>query len=279
VATYAFTAGDDTGVKSLTVSSGLASGAYFKTVTEVASGVMVGEGTETFTLGYAGDTTPAQYPAYGKAMYMKGFLTSAVTTAIGTNPVRWVDLFSSYQVPLPVTTSGVVSTTLTSVSSNGAFTNVSVGDILLLEQDDILVERLVTARASANSITLNASVKIATAGKTFAYKKKFVFADPIDGWIGVKGYDAVFFVLDVDGNTDTGGVISDVTCAYVGPTYEPAVQVDTDTVASAATGTAVTAIDLRLGQYDVCRFGMEFGTNDDDDTGVEDINIAVSFRR
>jgi hypothetical protein len=255
-----------------TVSVGRASGAYFLTVTSVETGVITGEGgaADTLAVGYAGDGTPAQYPMYGREK-------STFPGPIGTNPGRYVDLYDSYAVPLLVTTTDVASATLTSVNTDGPFTNVSANDLLLLQtEDSAYVWRKVTARASANSITLNASVNIASAGETFRYRKFFVFADPQDGWVNVSGWDSTTFILDVDANADTGGVISDVTCAVLGPTYEPAVQVDTITIATTAVGTDVTAIDLSLAApYTHCRFGMEFGTNDDADAAAEDINIAI----
>lgn len=272
VAAFAFTAGDDTGVQTLTVSSGSASGAYFKTVTEVETGTMTGESDETFALGYS-TGPPAQYPMYGARRY-------SFTGPIGTNPGRYIDPAGTYGVDLEVTTSGSASTTLTSVDSEGSFTNVAVGDILILKQGDYYVERKVTARASANSVTLNASVNIAAAGVPFRYRKFWVFADPYDGWVQVNGWDAVAYLMDVDANADTGGVVSDVVCAALGPTYEPQEQVDTDTVASGSTGEAVTSIDLRLAPfYTHCRFGIAFGTNDDADAADEDINIAIGLRR
>lgn len=274
VATFAFTSGDDTGVVALTVSSGRASGAYFKTVTTVTTGVMTGESDETFTLGYATDGTPAQYSLYGVERH-------SFPGPIGTNSGRWVDIFGSIKVRKEVTTSGSASTTLTSLDTDAPFQNVGVGDILFIQQGDRYLQRRVTARASANSITLNASVNIADADlATFNYKKQFVLADPQDGWIPVEGWDALVFIFDVDVTANTGGVISNVECATLGPTYEPLVQVDTATVASAAVGTDVSAIDLRLAPaYTHCRIGLEYVTTDDADAAADDINLSVGFRR
>jgi hypothetical protein len=282
VSAFAFTAGDDTGTATLTVTSGLASGAYYASVTTVTTGTMTGEDTETFALGYAGDATPAQYPLYGKLMRVRGVgdVADAAQAAIGTNALRWISPFGTYKVNLPITTSDAVSTTVTAVSDNGAFTNVSVGDLLIVNQGGAQLVRKVTARASANSITVNASLFIDDDGIGFEYKKFWVLADPIDGWIPVDGWDAAGWIFDVDANANTGGVISDITCAVLGPTYEPQEQIDTDTVASAATGEAVTSLDLRLApQYTHCRFGVEFGTNDDADAADEDINVVFGLRR
>lgn len=278
VSAFAFTSGDDSGVQTLTVSSGRASGAYYKTVTDVATGTMTGESNETFALGYAGDATPAQYALYGVER-------QTFPSLIGVNSGRWVDIFSTYEVREKVHTAGVASTTLAALDATNdtPFANVAVGDILYLKQNGVYVQRRVTARASATSITLNASVNIgdtsSETGDTFRFKRRYVLADPLDGWIPVSGWDAVSFVLDVDANANTGGVVSDVSCATLGPTFEPAVQVDTATVASGATGTDVTSVDLRLGPaYTHCRFGLEFGTNDDADAAAEDINVSVGFR-
>jgi hypothetical protein len=274
-ATFAFTAGDDTGIKTLTVSVGQASGAYFKTVTALTSGVMVGESDETVAVGYGATAAgiPFQYPMYGVRK-------QAFRTNVGTNYGRYIDVLDSYASNLEVTTSGVASTTLTGVATNNPFTNISVGDLLFLKMEGEVMPRKITARASANSVTLDAAVNISSDGATFRWKKFYVFTDPFDGWFSVQGWDAIFGLWDVVSNTDTGGVISDFRCAVRGTSYNPAQQIDTATVASTATGSDATAIDLRLAPvYTHCRYGVRFGTNDDDDTGVESMFISIGYRK
>ncbi len=270
VATFTAAAGGS-GVKSLVVdnASYRPSGAYFKTVTSVISGVLTGEGGagDTLKVGYAGDGTPAQTPLLGVRIDSR------------SDRSRTVNPFDSYIVTQKITTSGAYSTTVTSVNSDSPFDNVAVGDVIIVNNAGVMDFRKITARASANSVTVDRPIKIASTGIGLRYQKYYVIADPIDGWIGVEGNDAIAWTFDVALNANTGGVISDVRCSSM-PGSTADVQVDTDTVASAATGTAVTSVDLRLvPQYRFCKFSMEFGTGDDTDTAAEIISVAYGTRR
>ena len=94
---------------------------------------------------------------------------------------------------------------------------------------------------------------------------------------------SAFVVYDVDANANTGGVISSVECAvynaFTSDAYDPVIQVDTDTVASCATVTNTTAIDLRLSIFSHCRVGIKFGTEDDADVANEDINLLLMITK
>lgn len=255
VAAFAFTAGDDTGVQTLTVSSGSASAAYFKTVTEVETGTMTGESDETFALGYSTNNT-STYIAYGIRK----------DDALGT---KGVDPFSSYEVRRLVSTSGSSSTTLASVNSDAPFSAVEVGDLLILNIGGTIYERKVTARASANSVTLDTAVNIAATGIGFRFKEFFASPDPSDNlWFRVDAYDAIAFVVDQDAEAATGNTVTSVECE----TTSTQSQISSDTLDGAET--ALTSIDLRLASYDRCRVGLKFGTGDDADAVDEDINVA-----
>jgi len=261
----AWTAGDDDGVKTLVCTDG--EGAYFQNVATVTTGVMTGESDETFTLGYTANSVN------GWAMY-------GVRLPPGPNGEDGVDPFSSYPVPLVITTAGAPSTTVTSVASNGAFTHVSVGDLLLFNLKGVSYERKVTARASANSITVNAAINIPAVGNTFSYKKPWFSTNPLDiVAIPVKGWSTLLWTWGVAANANTGGVISLIQCT---PTKEPNwssaswVQVSTTTVASAGTLSNTTeSIDLTLLPYAYCRFGLRFGTGDDTDVADENISLST----
>src|SRR3990172_2168549 len=146
-ATFTFAAGGS-GVKTLVVTAVQASAAYFKTITSVSNGVLTGEGVgDALTVGY---TTNGfnQYPMFG--VRKQGH-----PTVVASKYGRYVDIFDAYVSNLKVTTSGASSTTLTSVASNGAFTNISAGDLILLRQDSPPIWTPITARASAGSVTLD----------------------------------------------------------------------------------------------------------------------------
>lgn len=263
---FAFAAGDDSGVQTLTCTDG--EGAYFSNVATVTTGVMTGESDETFALGYAGVNSVNGWPMYGRLR------------SPGPLAEDGVDPFGAYAVNLPITTSAVLSTTVTSVSTNGAFNQVAVGDLLLIPIGGRIYERKVTAKASANSITINQSVKIPATGVTFAYKKMFFSTNPRDEmFIPVATYDTMLINWSVDANANTGGVITLVQCTdSKQPDFptSPWVEISTTTVNSGATKAATPeTINLTTHPYTFCRVGMRFGTGDDGDGSDEDINLSV----
>jgi hypothetical protein len=276
---FAFTAGDDTGVKTLTCTDG--QGAYFKTVTLVTTGTMVGESDETFALGYSTNS------ANGWAMYGK-------LKPTGPSGERGVDPFGSYEVNKLITTSGSCSTTVAGVSAaDDVYQNVSAGDLLLFTVRDDYgqvanYERKLVTRSSADSGVIGGScVTIPAAGVTFRYKKQFFSTNPYDQvWIPVAGYSAVAFNYSVDSNTDTGGVIATLECLDSnGPDFPTGewVQINTTTTATTSTlsptATALGPVLLSRTPFSYCRVALKFGTGDDDDTGVEDINLSVLLEK
>jgi hypothetical protein len=258
-------------VKSLTV-RGEGTGVYFKTVTGVATGVMVGESDETFALGYS--TGPAlTWGEFGKIL------------PNGPNGERRVDPDGFESVPLKVTTVGLYSTTVTTVATNAAFTDVTVGDLLFIALEGVTYERKVTARASADSITINQGITIPAVGVSFSYKHFYDSTNPADlvGIISTDGWKAANFIWSVDANADTGGVITSLLCSPgVGPEWPSGrwVEVDTTTVVSGGTQVdTVESVDLSLASFQFCRFGFKFGTGDDADAAPEDINLEVVLSR
>lgn len=272
VATFTFAAGG-TGVKTLTVSSGKASAAYFKTVTTVVNGTLTGEAAgDLLKVGYTSNSVQG-YPMYGRLK----------TTPSGR---RYVDLFDSYPVPISVK-NGAAGINLTTVTAGAQpFRTVAAEDLLYLTVSGETFVRKVVTRTDANNVILNAAVTIPTTGiDQFQFKRFFYSSDPQDGWFPVANYDSVVTVVQVDANANTGGVVSSIQCATFaidGPNVVPDVVIeeDTATVASAATGTDTTSLDLRLKpQYTHCRAGVKIGTGDDADAAAEDIDIVVGFRR
>lgn len=275
-ATYAMTGGSGVRTGTLAALNSAnpvkGSGAYFATITSVISGVLTGESgvADTLTVGVAAQAK--SWPMYGRA----------TRTPSGR---RWVDVFGQYDVDCLVT-NGAATTNIVGVSTSttACFENVSVGDLLIFNINGEMFLRKVTTRTDADNIIVNTGVTIAAAGVNFSYKKLWYFADPIDGWIPVKGYDVVSFVVQVDANASTGGVVTSIECATASNdapgAYDLIFEEDTATVATGATGTDTTTIDLRLKpHYTHCRASLKFGTTDDGDTVPEDIEIFVGFRQ
>lgn len=263
--TPAITGGSST--KTLSVSSGTAGICAFKTITQVSNGVMTGEGVgDTLSVGY-GAIAGYQYPIYGIRKVRAG--------------QRYIDPFDA---PFGVGTITVNGTAVASYASvgGGAFQNLAQWDIIYILIDGVEYERVLVAVASDDAATIDSALPTAVAPATtaevkFRYKKRYIFREDTDGWIPLpKGGEGAFFVYDVDANVDTGGVVSSIECAvYANGVYNPAVQVDTDTVNTGTAGQATTSIDLRLAPYTHCRAGVKFGTGDDVDTAAEDINLFL----
>jgi hypothetical protein len=272
VATYTFAAGGSVVLSGAVADAAQASGAYFASVSEVATGTLTGEAAgDQIEVGYISNSANS-FPMYGR-------LSSLPSGR------RSVDPFGTYDVPVLVT-NGAATTDVIAVSASttAPFENVSVGDLLVFNVNGEQITRRVATRTDADTITVNAGVTLPAAGRTFSYRKLYFLADPQDGWIAVTGYDVVTFMVQVDLNANTGGVISSVQCATAAVDGSGAMDIvfeeDTATVASAATGTDTTTVDLRSKpHYTHCRVGVRFGTGDDADAAAEDIDIVVGFRK
>jgi hypothetical protein len=268
---FTFTAADDTGVKSLTCSDGRA--AYLKTVSVISNGVMTGESDETVSVGFTSDSV--------NGWAMLGALAGPLASgAYQVNP------HGSYAVPLKVTTSGSLSTTVTGVNgSDDAFARVSAGDLLELNVGGVRYERLVSAKASADSITVNQAINIPAAGVTYHFKKLFYSPNPADILaVPVSGYKSALFTWSVDANENTGGIVTLLQCTNDGPEFPAAhwttITQTTATVASGATqADTPEAINLVTHPYAFCRFGLSFGDGDNADAAAEDINLSVALAK
>lgn len=249
-------------------------GCYLKTVTSVTTGVLAtegGAGVDLMTLGYTSNSANG-WGAFGKRL---------VDGAMGEGRV---DPFQFYNDGLPVTTAGVLTTTVTGVSSNNAFTNVVAGDLVtFVTPQGENYQRRITARASANSVTVNSAVRLPATGTQLLYQHLYYSSNPYDqvGWINVGNWNTVDFTWSVDANANTGGVVTSLQCMS-GPSPDAPsgrwVEVNTTTVASAATqADTMEAIDLEKAAFSVCRFGLKFGTGDDADAAAEDINAEVTL--
>jgi len=265
--TYTFDA-SGSGVKTFT-SSQFGGACYLRTVATVATGVLTGEGADTITIGYTSNSV-AGYHMYGQLL------------PPGPNDERGVDFAKSYEIILPMTTSGVLTTAVTSVAANACFSHVLAGDILIFNLSGTVYERKVAVRTSDDAITLNLPVNIPAAGVGFRYKRAFFTTNPYDGmWIPVRGYKSVLFSYNVAANASTGGVVVTVECTSHSPGFPlaPITQIDTDTVATTATGSASFSVDLGLAPFELCRIAASFGTGDDADAAVEQVTLLATLSK
>jgi len=258
------------GTVSTTNGENLASGAYFGSVTSVSWGTITGEGSaDALTVGYSGTGTFYAYPMLGHVQYIQA------------PPYRYVQLgFKPAGAGVTITASGTTWT----ASGGAGFTGLNAGGLIAVNMPDgTRVETRVVTYTSSTSIVVADTIPFPTAGvKGFEYARKLVSSDPQDGWFSVDGWDSAFFIYDVDALASSTGATSLIQCVprgHTGDFDDFAVAVDTDQVLTGATGTNVTAVDLRLAPYQYCRFGVTFDTGDDADAAAEDINLSVSLRR
>ena len=263
------------GVKTIPVTTGpTGSSCYLANVTSIVSSsdlATAAAATDLVKVGYTSNSVNG-WPVFGKLR------------EVGPQGEHGVDVFGSYAVAgLPITTSGASSTTVTSVGSAKSFTYVSAGDLLLINHNGRVYERKVTARASADSITINAAINLPAAGVPFSYKKAFFTTDPTDEvWIPVESYKTALFTWRVDANANTGGVVTLLECAKKGPNWPGSgwTQISTTTVASGGTqANTAESINLELLPFQACRFGMKFGTGDDGDGADENISLGVTLEK
>lgn len=270
---FAVVATRGSGVKTIPVTTGPpASSCYLRDVTSIVSSALTGEGGAGVDLIKAGYTSNS---ANGWAMY------GALKTP-GGGGEHGVDPFASISVNKPITTSGSSSTTVTSVGSLGSFDVAAAGDLLLFNIGPTVYERKITARASANSITINQAVNIPAAGVTFRLKKLYFSTDPSDEMLIPVG-NAVGIGLHwgVDANADTGGVVSLFECGTKTAGWPTTLwkTIDTTTTNSGSTGGDFESVTLTATPYTHCRFGVKFGTGDDTDTADENITAALTLRQ
>ena len=266
--TFAFTAGDNTGVNTLTCSD--KQGAYFSNVATVTTDLMTGESNETFALGYTSNSVNG-WPMYGRRMQMGLFA--------GVDPFGW------YDVARPVTTAGVSYTIVVGVNAaDDPFAGLAVGDLLIFQIGGQSYERKITTYTSADQVTINQEINIPAAGIPFRWKKMFFSTNPQNiMYIPVSGYRTALLDWSVDAVADTGGIVTLFQCTQERVEFPTArwVQLSTTTVATGGTqGNTSESVNLELLPYTYCRFGIRHGTGDDADGGAnEDINATVTLIR
>lgn len=187
------------------------------------------------------------------------------------------------------TTSGS-STTVTSLGSTGSFDGVAVGDTLYFRLASGVIVRYITAKASANSITIDTAATLsadATVGVAFSYRTRSCGTAAGSGWMNVQGYDFKTLVLQIDQLNVTGGISVKWQCRARGDQVA-AVDVypgaeGTCPGGSVSSGfcnyTAVTGFALVIEEpWAQCRVLMKIGSADDGgDTGANAENINIYF--
>jgi len=179
----------------------------------------------------------------------------------------------------PVQTSGS-STTLTAVSGS-PFSEVAVNDKLIISQGGTSYTRVVSARASATSITLDVAVNVTSA--SLKYQKLRCGTTTADGWFAMSRR-AGTIDINVGQLNVTGGLDVRVQCAATGGQPRqvyPALTPPTST-ASYINFTAVGGMAVGIPDpWDKCRVGIKIGSADDGGdltTNQERVTIKLELR-
>jgi hypothetical protein len=235
--------------------------------------VLTGEGgADTLIVGYTANSAYT-FPIYGIRKVAGG--------------KRYVDPFATQRGAGTITINGTAVASF-ATADGGAFQNLAANDLIYIATDQQVFERRLASVTNDDAAVLDVAIPTASAPATdaevrFTFKKFYKLVEDNEAWVPVRNKDGAFFVFDVDANANTGGVTSSIQCAvfnaFASNEFDPNVEVDTDNVASAATGSATTAIDLSLAPYTHCRAGLKFGTGDDADGAVEDLHLYLMIRR
>ena len=176
-----------------------------------------------------------------------------------------------------VSTVGSSTTVAAVTASSGPFTFVSVGDVLFFKIDNVTSTRYVTARASADSITVDTAINLSAdaSGYGFTFLKVVCGTTATDGWIPVTGWRFKKLVSYIEQMNTTGGIdvrfeCRDLTLDTNVIQVYPASGANNYTAAGITSGIAVVLEE----PWDECRIGYKITTSDDGgDTGANQEQI------
>lgn len=218
-----------------------------------------------------------------------GSYAYCVTVGTGDDP-----LAQGKVVSIPVITVGS-STTVTAVTAGtGPFQNMSVGDEITFPLATLTPAgtatppgnesvRYLTAKASADSATLNAAVNLAVPagrGYPFTWRKRNCGTAATDGWFSTSNWQDFTIAFQAD-QGDASSLDAAVQCETFGAASAP-IQVWTANYLLAVYGnvsTGRTAIYI-VNHFDRCRLGVRL-TDDASDAGanLEKVSAYVRGRR
>lgn len=173
-----------------------------------------------------------------------------------------------------VKTAGASTTVSAVISGSLPFTPVVAGDLFLLSVDGAdNTERVVTAKASGDSITVNANLDIPAAGSAFYYRTLTCASGAEDGWITTRGASEVNFAWIARQLNTTSGIDLRVEGRNVGGVAAAANLLSTTFTAVGGGGLSVQA------PWDQMRLGMKMNTTDDgSDVGAAAEQLSITFR-
>lgn len=187
--------------------------------------------------------------------------------------------------PSTITTSGSSTTTTEGVASAAPFTLLAVGDVISVSSPDgTTANRVITAKASGSSITVDTAWDLSTA-VPFSWWDVTCGTTASDGWIDVAGADRVAITFEIDQLNVTGGIDMQIQCRASGISSSPVQVFPTCSSGSCATvqnyttaGIASSTTVVLEVPYSTCRVGIFIHTSDDGGdltTNEELIDVSI----
>jgi hypothetical protein len=181
------------------------------------------------------------------------------------------------------------STTITDTGTGHPFTNVAVGDLLLIDVAGVLTPREVIARADEDGVTVDEAIDLSAADYDFTYRDLTCGTASTSGWVYVGNLHNVLVTFNMPQYTGDGNGIDvrfegaqSTPDGYWNPTQLYPID---KTVGGAATvqnlGTAGIAANLMIylpEPVEYVRFGMMHNTADDGTdttTDAEQITVII----
>lgn len=210
------------------------------------------------------------------ADYALSFNVSATTfvyprvTGVNKSP------FGDWIQNLDTATTSGSSTTVTSATTTG-FAAVAVDDPIVFSTSPPS-HRVIAAKASDQSITIDTAINLATATK-FVHKKTAVGATDSDGWIDVSGGSSRQWGVSYNQGDLGGGLDFKIECRLLDGTsyWNPIFQVyPSSGVANfASPGSAIGTVVVAFEHYSECRVGLKANTSDPSDAGANREQVTV----
>jgi hypothetical protein len=192
--------------------------------------------------------------------------------------------------PGTIKTTGSSTTVDENVSGALPFTNINVGDVIVVSRSTTVSEiRVVTAKASGASITVDIAVDW-SAGFSWRWYDQQSGTTATDGWLDVGGYDSVAMTVqyeqgDLDGlrvrwecRAQTIGAAPVI--VYPGESSDCGLggTLSTDRCNFATAGvTARLTVAVDPNVFSSCRVGLAFAATDTSDAGanIEQVTVSV----
>ena len=189
-----------------------------------------------------------------------------------------------------IKTTGSSTTVEENVVGALPFTNIAVGDVLVVARSTTITDvRVVVAKASGASITIDIAADW-SAGFSWRWYDQQAGTTSSDGWLDVGGYDNVSLTVqyeqgDLDGlrarwecRTQTLGAAPVI--VYPGETSDCGIggTLSTDRCNFATAGTtARLTVLVEPNVFSSCRVGLAFATTDTSDAGaaIEQVTVSV----